>query len=588
MHQNNSRAIICASICTVALLILIHTRLLTLSSPLSCPPAYTYTQPLTQAAPCAPYNAQSKSQAPRYLAAHLADTWYPADPAKLRATLAQLDAQAQQQFGEKINSSQSAKQSPARVIIVPHAGYAYSGVVAAAVYRQLDPTTIKNIVILAPSHQPFQGIALPDFDLYQIPTGALRVNRALVQTLAKKTVPAAARKPLFTYNNMLFENEHSVEIQLPLIHHYLPNATITPLLIGDLSTFGASRASNSAKTKAQEYFSELAIKQVAQLLAPHITDSTLLVISSDFTHYGPRFDYTPFSKYRRNQEQLRIKQLDGQAVQALAHQSLAEFLAYLARTRNTICGALPLAILLSLLEQGALKDTQMRLLAYQTSATKNALTQDQDSKFDSNSVSYVGAVFATKAQSPEQAPNKPLFTPYEKTELLKTARATLSNIFAKNIPEELLYPIKAAALTIQTGAFVTLYKNGKLRGCIGRTSSQEPLYKTVIAMTRAAALEDSRFSPVTKQELADIKISISVLTEPTPISHYNDIVLGKHGIILTQKSRSALFLPAVATDQGWDLSTALSELSLKAGLPADAWADPKSTYQVFESIDFSE
>jgi AmmeMemoRadiSam system protein A/AmmeMemoRadiSam system protein B len=561
MHLNKFRVVMYAGLCALALIILIHTQLVIPHFS----PAFTL----------AHVEQSPKPKAIRSFTAHLDSNWYPKDPEKLHATLAQLDTQAQQLL-------------TVRAIIVPHAGYAYSGGVAAAVYRQLDPATIQNIIILAPSHQPFAGVALPDFDLYQIPTGALPINTGLVQALAQKTIPTPtllagapaanlvqppAPKPLFTYNNTLFENEHSAEIQLPLIHYYLPNATITPLLIGDLSSYN-----NSAEKSAPAYFSETAIRQVAQALAPHITDSTLLIISSDFTHYGPRFNYTPFKKYSKDQEQLRIKQLDGQAVLALEHQSLSEFSAYLARTHNTICGATPLAVLLALLEQGAIKNTEMRLVAYQTSASKSATP-------DPNSVSYVGAVYTTKTNTLQKTAQ---FSEHEKVELLKTARATLTNIFDKNIPEELLYPLQTTALNAQTGAFVTLYKNGKLRGCIGRTSTQEPLYKTVIAMTRAAALEDSRFSPVTGSELADIKISISVLTKPTPIPSYKDIVLGKHGIILTQKSRSALFLPSVATDQGWDLPTTLSELSQKAGLPAKAWQDPKISYQVFESIDFSE
>jgi AmmeMemoRadiSam system protein A len=107
-------------------------------------------------------------------------------------------------------------------------------------------------------------------------------------------------------------------------------------------------------------------------------------------------------------------------------------------------------------------------------------------------------------------------------------------------------------------------------------------------MTKAAAFEDSRFSPVTADELNDITITISVLTPAKPIASYNDIVLGRDGIILTNGAQSALFLPHVATEFKWDLPTTLTQLSEKAGLNPDAWKNKETTYQTFESIDFSE
>ena len=139
----------------------------------------------------------------------------------------------------------------------------------------------------------------------------------------------------------------------------------------------------------------------------------------------------------------------------------------------------------------------------------------------------------------------------------------------------------------QRGVFVTLYKDGKLRGCIGHLRSKLPLYTLIPRVAKKAAFEDRRFPPVTCEELPEISVEVSVLTNPRPIKSYKEIDIKKHGIILHQGSKSAVFLPKVATDQGWNLDTTLTQLALKAGLSANAWKDRRTTFEVFESIDFS-
>jgi len=135
------------------------------------------------------------------------------------------------------------------------------------------------------------------------------------------------------------------------------------------------------------------------------------------------------------------------------------------------------------------------------------------------------------------------------------------------------------------GVFVTLYKNGKLRGCIGHLRSDVPLYTLIPRIAKKSAFEDGRFLPVTCDELPDISVTVSVLTNPRPIKSYKEIELGKHGIILQQGYKSAVYLPKVPIEQKWNLATTLKELSIKAGLAADAWKDPQTTFKVFESVD---
>ncbi|RAP27963.1 AMMECR1 domain-containing protein [Candidatus Marinamargulisbacteria bacterium SCGC AG-343-D04] len=131
------------------------------------------------------------------------------------------------------------------------------------------------------------------------------------------------------------------------------------------------------------------------------------------------------------------------------------------------------------------------------------------------------------------------------------------------------------------GVFVTLKKGGELRGCIGRIISDIPVYECVYKMAKAAAFQDFRFSPLTKDEVEDVSISISLLTVPRTISSYQEIRLGKHGVILRYGTASSVFLPEVAVEQGWDLETMLRHLAQKAGLSGEIFR--KAEYDVFES-----
>jgi AmmeMemoRadiSam system protein A len=137
------------------------------------------------------------------------------------------------------------------------------------------------------------------------------------------------------------------------------------------------------------------------------------------------------------------------------------------------------------------------------------------------------------------------------------------------------------------GAFVTLKRNGELRGCIGEVIPNRPVYRSVMAQAINAGLNDPRFPQVASSELDEINVEVSVLTPPRPIASPADIVVGKHGIVLKKNGRSALFLPQVATEQGWDLEKTLNHLARKAGLPEDAWRTGAS-FEVFEATVFGE
>jgi AmmeMemoRadiSam system protein A len=142
-------------------------------------------------------------------------------------------------------------------------------------------------------------------------------------------------------------------------------------------------------------------------------------------------------------------------------------------------------------------------------------------------------------------------------------------------------------MSVPRAAFVTLKKNSQLRGCIGDVFPQRPLFKSVILNAINAAFNDPRFPPVTAAECNDIKIEISALTVPAPIASWKEIRIGVDGVVLNKDGRSALFLPQVAPEQGWGLAEMLANLSLKAGLPADAWKEGAS-FLVFQADVFGE
>lgn len=177
-------------------------------------------------------------------------------------------------------------------------------------------------------------------------------------------------------------------------------------------------------------------------------------------------------------------------------------------------------------------------------------------------------------------------TKQEKEILLKLARETI----AAHLSDKKLPPLPKAkeAFAEEAGAFVTLHKKGALRGCIGNMVGHGPLVQTIQEMAIAAATEDPRFSAVKLDELKDIDIEISVLSPMKKITDINDIQVGVHGIMMSQGWHKGVLLPQVATEQKWDRETFLLHTCYKAGLPPDAWKNPKTTIEIFSAEVFGE
>lgn len=520
-----------------------------------------------------PCDAASKKTTPNnsIFHAHLAGTWYEKEPKKLSHKIDAFLKIAKTAFPVIVTPG-----TRIEALLVPHAGHEFSGLNAATCYQTLldengkKNNVIKRVIILGTDHYSANNIiALPDFLTYQTPLGEVPIDTTALEILQKNK--------FFRIEHNPFTVEHSIEIQLPFLQKTVAHFSLVPLIVGAIP--------------------EEKIVDVARTLKSIIDDKTVIVVSSDFIHFGPNYNYLPYSKDILD----NVRATDSAAVEAIVAKSPAKFNHIIKQTGATICGRHPIAILLALMQLNTWETIESRLTCYYASAQmENAHMQDKKGSLNSaqllapipdekveNSVSYVSMVFTN--QNRLSLSPKDRLTGYEKKALLVLAQRSIQNAFMpaeKKLPPHLLFPIKSAELSATPGAFVTLNtKNGDLRGCIGTVTTELPLYQTIYQMSIAAAFEDNRFLPLTKKELPDITFDITVLEKPVAIE-WPYIVIGTHGIILEKNGHSALFLPQVAREQGWDLPTTLNNLSRKAGLPEDAWKTG-TTFKVFEGYEIN-
>ena len=447
---------------------------------------------------------------------------------------------------------QKAEVKPSKDIIAlisPHAGYAYSGQTAAFGIKAAK-SKYSRIIVIGPSHQvPMRDVlSVPRLTHYKTALGEIPLDVEFINKLLQQTI--------FRDIPEAYQTEHSVLIQLPLLQYRFGDFKLVPIVAGQCSP--------------------QTIQKAASILKSLVDSNTLVVASSDFTHYGPNYNYVPFDQNIPE----GLKKLDMGAYAYISKLDSTGFQQYCDKTGATICGRVPISIVLSMLPAGS----KAELLKYTTSGE---LTRDY-----TNSVSYLSVAFHgewQKQNTVEPVKTDAVLTPDDHKNLLLLARKTIEYYLQNNrapTPEQVGITV-TDAMKVQRAAFVTLKKNSDLRGCIGEIFPSQPLYKSVIANAVNAAVNDWRFSPVTPGELSKIKIEISALTVPKQIDSYNQIRLGIDGVVLKKGGHTAVFLPQVATEQGWDIQTMLTELSLKAGLPADAWKKDAS-FLVFQAEVFGE
>ncbi len=422
-----------------------------------------------------------------------------------------------------------------RALIVPHAGYSYSGAVAGRAFSLIEPDRFKRVILIGPSHHKaheINGISVATFEQYAIPGATVPVDLEVANALLES--------PDVVSMEMAHQLEHCLEVQLPFIHRTLRNASIVPILCGRISTEN--------------------LKPLATAISRFWDDDTLLVISSDFNHVGRNYGYLPFPASDTASEAPR---LDLRGIDYVLDHDLKGFDAYLAATDATICGRDAIRLLLTMLPDSA----ELKLLEYTNSG--------QVSGDYSSCVGYA-AIAVTDTRE--------FYDTAEKALMMTVVKDAIA---ARLAGEAYRLPADVPETLMEDGAcFVTLRMNGDLRGCIGTLDAHEPLLENIVSNAQNAAFGDYRFSKLTKDEYPNLEYHVSVLTPSRPVDGPNDVNLGTHGIILHHHGKRAVFLPEVPTDQGWDLTTTLEYLSRKAGLPTDAWKD--ADYQVFETVSFGE
>ncbi|MCX6556973.1 MAG: AmmeMemoRadiSam system protein B [Candidatus Aminicenantes bacterium] len=467
--------------------------------------------------------------------------WYPADPAQLQRML----------DGFFDSLPLPAGETAVRGIIAPHAGFLYSGRCAAKAYRALAPSQgIRRVILMGASHsRGFHGACVADYGAYATPLGTMAVDVGICRALAAKE--------LFQSNRDTMRFEHALENQLPFLQKALGNDgyKLVPIVFGSL---------------AKKEFEKL-----AAAIAPFVDAHTLVVASSDLTHYGESFSYTPFKGDIKGQ----LTALDTGFIEAVRLLDFDKYYQYHERTGITACGFVPIGVLIQLFKNQRLKCS---LADYYKSGDLNG---DY-----STSVSYASLLFMEGGAGKAAAESIGLDRA-EKKMLLELARSTLEEHFLEKSAasgDEDRFSAHAR-LKEKRGVFVTLREKGELRGCIGSIIGVEPLYRGVMANALHAALDDPRFEPLPAGELNRVEIEISVMTPLRPISDYRSIRLGSDGVVIRDGHAQAVYLPQVATETGWNLDQFLASLCAKAGLQRDAYqSSPTMQFYVFQAQVFGE
>jgi AmmeMemoRadiSam system protein B/AmmeMemoRadiSam system protein A len=428
-------------------------------------------------------------------------------------------------------------------IVVPHAGYDYSGEVAAYSYKQLEGRMINTAVIICNSHTGyFSGIAIDAADAWQTPLGLVNIDNDLADRLVN------AHEEI-KYNSELHRRDHTIEVQVPFLQALLKeNFKIVPILFGN--------------TYDDTY------KELAQLLSENLGKDDIVIVSTDMSHYPGYED---------------ANMIDRETLQIIKERDIPRLEDHIRKVKGQdikgeetlCCGIDGVKTIMELSK--ILDGVRIEVLHYANSG-------DVDIGDKARVVGY-GSIIIYIPGDPEEKGEKIMEGGYlnkeEKKKLIEIARASIVEAvtgkkgFGPNSTEE--------RLKENCGAFVTIKKHGELRGCIGYIMAKKPLHETVKDVARSAAINDFRFSPVSEEELDKITLEISVLTPLRRVKTIDEITVGRHGLYMKRGLNSGLLLPQVATEYGWDKETFLEHTAMKAGLAAGAWKDKSTEIYLFSA-----
>ena len=439
-------------------------------------------------------------------------------------------------------------------LIVPHAGYYFSGNVAAAAYMSVPKDKqYKRIFLLGPSHHEWlDGASVnTEADYYATPLGQVKVDHDVAVALTEAD-------SVFRYEPRAHDREHCLEVQLPFlqrfftIHSSLFTKDVPPIVPIIISTNDFQK-----------------LKRIAEALKPYLTEENLFIVSSDFSHY-PKYE-----------DACKVDALTGKAVESGDVEQFIAALEENARSgvRNlatSACGELAIATLLMMIDS----TYEVKHLMYQNSG-------DAEESDHSRVVGYHAFAIVRNGQTRTDADFS--LTDDEKRMLKEIAMTSIKDSLNGRgiaVANSSLFTLHSS-LKQKCGAFVSLHKHGRLRGCIGHFGEDVPLHEIVAEMARAAAFEDPRFMPVTADELSDIDIEISVLTPMRRIQSLDEFELHRHGIYIRKGYRSGTYLPQVADEVNWTKEEFVSHCAQdKAGIGWDGWKDAETELYVYEAIVF--
>jgi MEMO1 family protein len=467
--------------------------------------------------------------------AAVAGQFYPGSPSELQKELQYL-------FAAKNVAHPEGK---VLAVIAPHAGYVFSGSVAAESFEQIDrDSQFDNIFVIGSSHRvAFNGASVYTLGNFKTPLGEVPVNLDLARELCRKS-------GVFSTRTDAQINEHCLEVQLPFLQYWLHKPfRIIPIVLGtqDGST----------------------CNKIAEALRPYFNSSNLFVISTDFSHY-PEYADAQIADHKTAEAILTNK--PDQLLKAMQTNQKSD----IPGLATSLCGWTSVLTLLYITEK--MPGIAYKLIDYRNSGDASAGDKSRVVGYCAIGV-YVQA--SPSAQNSYQIPEE------DRAALLKLARETITSYVSDGKIPPVATDKLSPVLKAPAGAFVSLYKNRELRGCIGRFDPDQPLYKVVQDMAVASSTRDTRFSPVTPGELADIRIEISVLTPLKKIKSPDEIILGKHGIYMKNGFSSGTFLPQVAKSTGWTKEEFLGHCSRdKAGMGWDGWKTAE--LYTYEAIIFKE
>jgi AmmeMemoRadiSam system protein B/AmmeMemoRadiSam system protein A len=458
-------------------------------------------------------------------------SWYPGERGELEDLLDRLFTDSESRTGNSLLPGGAG-------FVVPHAGLMYSGTVAASAYRHLRDRPVERVVMIGFSHRgSAPGAWLPDAECYRTPVGDTLVDRDAVASLvAYKSLRKTPEERVC---------DHSVEIQLPLLQRVAPQAKLVPVYVFQL--------------KSQTRHA------VAEALARLADGRTVFIASSDFTHYGRAFNFEPFPADHRVAD--RLWSLDHTVADAAAGVNDEMFLQSIRDTGATVCGYEPISLLLAIvkeLERG--EEHYQQKLDYQTSGE---ITGDFH-----HSVSYMALGYFPYSSM--------LLDEADQAALMESARLTLDRYRRTGEREPVLTQRSSPALARPCAAFVSLHKKGELRGCVGMSEPVEALSRAVPEMALAAALDDSRFPPLGRDE-TDIDMEVSVLSPLKPIASRADFRVNEHGALLEAGFQRGLLLPQVATEFGWTTEDFFKGLARKSGARMSVYDDPSTRIYTFRA-----